>query len=174
MLVKQAYSCRQRCLLPMWKSTFQRYMTIMGRIYLILYRIISKLHGFQLTSHFVLRRMFVAVEWDWVLKRGYTILFSVLGCSDPLSVRSVAVCLLLAAPLKTSLLRHGFYFHVTVVFSSVLRHSTEDLQLHCRNPACSVQQIPNTPYTLYTPYLFLVFAEYTPILMPILQRKQRC
>ena len=47
--------------------------------------------------------------------------FWVLGCSDPLSVRSVAVCLLLAAPLKTSLLRHGFYFRVTVVFSFVLR-----------------------------------------------------
>ena len=95
-------------------------------------------------------------------------MFSVQGCSDPLSVRSVAFCLPLAAERQTSPLRHGFHFRVTVVFSSVLRTPQKNYQVHCRNPACSVQQIPNTLY------LFLVFAEYTLILFPILPRKHSC
>ena len=48
---------------------------------------------------------------------------------DPLSVRSVAFCLLLAAALKTTLLRHGFYFHATVVFRCVLRTSQKNYSI---------------------------------------------
>ena len=48
--------------------------------------------------------------------------------SDPLSVRSVAFCLPLAAALKTTLLRHGFHFRATVVFRSVATHFTEVVQ----------------------------------------------
>ena len=39
--------------------------------------------------------------------------------------------------------------------------------LHCRNPACSSENPPNTLYTLYTLYLFLYFL-YTRILLSIL------
>ena len=59
---------------------------------------VSKTH-----QPFFLQGLFSAVECDWFWKGGYTVWFSVLGCSDPLSVRSVAFCPLLAAALKTSL-----------------------------------------------------------------------
>ena len=57
--------------------------------------------------------------------------------SDPLSVRSVAFCLLLAAALKTTLLRHGFYFHATVVFRCVLRTSQKSYSCTAGISACS-------------------------------------
>ena len=56
-------------------------------------------------------------------------------------------------------MEHGMIDHQTPV----------TLQESCLPAAYS--KSPNTPYALYTPYLFLVFAEYTPILLPILQRK---
>ena len=94
--------------------------------------------------------------------------FWVLGCSDPLSVRSVAFWLPLAAELQTSPLprpplRHGFHFRVTVVFRCVSLRS-----LHRRAISYTAVILPaaysKSPNTLY---LFLVFAEYTPILLPI-------
>ena len=69
------------------------------------------------------------------------ILFSVLGCSDPLSVRSVAFCQLLVAALKTSLRGMDSYFRVTVVFLSVLLHGRAVSYTAGILPACSVQQI---------------------------------
>ena len=57
--------------------------------------------------------------------------------SDPLSVRSVAFCLLLAAALKTTLLRHGFYFRATVVFRCVLRTSQKNYSCTAGISACS-------------------------------------
>ena len=56
---------------------------------------------------------------------------------DPLSVRSVAFCLLLAAALKTTLLRHGFYFRATVVFRCVLRTSQKNYSCTAGISACS-------------------------------------
>ena len=50
---------------------------------------------------------------------------------NPLSVRSVAICLPLAAELKTSrcfAARHGFHFRATIVFCYVATHSTEVVQ----------------------------------------------
>ena len=68
--------------------------------------------------------------------------------------------------------RHGFYFRVTVVFGFVLRTTLKkSVTLQESSLPAAYSKSPNTPYALYTPYLFLVFAEYTPILLPILQRK---
>ena len=66
--------------------------------------------------------------------------------------------------------RHGFHFRVTVVFRSVLLHRRTVSYTAVILPA-AYSKSSNTPYALYTLYLFLVFAEYTPILLPILQRK---
>ena len=45
--------------------------------------------------------------------------------------------------------RHGFHFRVIVVFSCVSLHRRN--QLHCRNPACSSQQIPK--YLVYSVFV---------------------
>ena len=129
-------------------------MTIMGRIFLILYRIISKLHGFQLTSHFVLsedvccRRVRLGSE-----KGLYDLVLSTRVLRPSLrTVRSVLPAS--SSSAKDLAARHGFHFRVTVVFSSVLRTPQKNYQLHCRNPACSVQQIPK--YSVYSVYSVFV------------------
>ena len=99
--------------------------------------------------------------------------FWVLGCSDPLfsTVRSVLPAS--SSSAKDLAARHGFHFRVTVVFSSVLCTPQKNTSYTAGILPAADSKSPNTPYTLYTPYLFLVFAEYTLILLPILHRKHR-
>ena len=139
MLEKQDYSCRPSCLKTLCESLPFRGIRQSGvGFFLILYRIchhsivyspVPPWHDYHRSQEDLqdYHRSQEDPRWSetgsW---KGYTILFSLLGCTTLSLVRSVAVCPLLAAALPTTLLpRHGSSFRATAVFRFVFDFSKE-------------------------------------------------
>ena len=92
------------------------------------------------------------------LKRCYTIWFSVLGCSDPSPVRSVAFCMLAPASCRAkdhALLRCAARIPLPYNSRLPIRFTPRKKPNYTAGILPAAQQMPKYLYTLYTLYLFL-------------------
>ena len=116
----QDFTCRHRCLSPMWKSSDNQ-----GIWFYPVFSLIVNHYGSTHQSLCPSPRMFCWLRVRWFLEKFVESLsFSVLGCSDPSPVRSVAFCMLAPASCRArdhALLRCAarIHFRTIVVFQCV-------------------------------------------------------